>query len=1614
MVARRLLITVLLFFCCASVTQAQPWVGMTPGTWYQYPSSNANTVKQAANTYPDWNGSSSAFYDQCESGPTSNVGFFGIMSAWSGGAYDPVNRKLYIWGGGHGDYCGNEVLSFNLVTGAWVRETNRWLYVDQGTAPNSYTDSVFEQPYGVYSIDAALTAPATQQPRSTHTYNALQWVPTRNGFCSFGLPSTSHGSAITPASHLVFCWNQTSKQWFPQGSIDTTPGIFSTMRGAYSTPDPRDPSIFWVHSSTYGATLYKCQLSAGTTGVSCVKKAPATDIQTERTAVMLPDGTMYVIGGAITGPGTYGHRATQRGTFDLTNNIHPSDVVNITTTGDTDLESIAAPGACYLPTANRIVAWSGGADIYVLNPDTNIWTKRTPAAGNTVTPTGNTFNGTYGRMRCDESLGILFGVNAVNQDVYLYKLPTDLANPPSHTLTLTNNGPITVPLATAQNTGVSATITATATGGNLLVTFSAPPSGSPTFTPTTCTPGGGGNACAVTFSYPPNPSAVPGSFPVTITGTDSFPSTAQTTVTFVVQPTSTSFGNIAALQHAGPATPEQISMWLPFTGSVPTTVTATVRYRQAGTTTWITGHPMSRVRPEIAQPGTAGAVTPGFSWPILGLTPGTAYETEVTLTDSNGGASEVRTATFTTRALPGTTGPANKFATVGMSGPALRSLIDTLQPGDVLELPVGTYDLQGAIQVDASGTESQPIVIRGASKTGTILQQTNGGFVFYIVYGNHIRIENMTVQGRGVDSGTQSDSSLVYMWSNTRPQNIVVRDINASGFDKCLIGTAMDRVMFYNNTCFGNNQWNATFLQDNRTWNDDATNMPGTGNVAFQNTFDGFGDCASFAFGGHADVQNIGIYFYRNDYNRCGDDGVEVDHLYGPGAFYDNRLYNVMTCLSIDPLYGGPFIYARNICINAGRQVFKLTDGNSNYFVYNNTIATTNKNQGVQAGVLSFSAGNNPANFVEGNPQASWGLRNNIILYCEGDGRPLYWESPFWVDTDGLAHVDWSYNSWGVGADTRFTVQPNTYADLAAAIANIPTTGGVFTNATKRFTNDTITACQPFVGTLALGNSYLNYQGTKYDLTVKNGEAPKNSGIAIANITDGFSGVAPDRGAVIDGRAAVIYGVQGGGGTPPGIPGTPTNLRNAQAATPTLVQLAWDFTSVPANLEQGFRIYRRLYPGGSYGAPTFTIPAGTLTLNDNTVAANTAYAYKVSAYNGTGESAMSAEHQVTTPNTGGGALTGVIPILSYRAWYGTNTIGSGAAIEQAVIAKPEFQALAPSYCVTGRASMNCVQTQTTMDREIQIAAAAGIKAFAFSWFGNATANLGPGGDSSLQASYGLYQSSALTDTKFALIMQPGYLGATDFAGGVTNWHANVNTIATIMGQARYQKVLTSRPIIFLYYYAPDITTYFNNSLANLGTAITYLRSLLPSNNPYVVLMMPGASVATMNSTKTTIGADALSDYYVQLAPATTGASKTYATQDAAVQARWTALNGSGDAIVPPLQVIGGRRPQLTTPSVYTPGFYPRMGEALFWTRGTPAQLAAGQFTAAMQYLQANPSVVPSKAVWIWSAYDGSEGGYPLMPTIGDPPQTQPPYTAGASTGLTGLLNILGPLLYSYR
>ena len=57
-----------------------------------------------------------------------------------------------------------------------------------------------------------------------------------------------------------------------------------------------------------------------------------------------------------------------------------------------------------------------------------------------------------------------------------------------------------------------------------------------------------------------------------------------------------------------------------------------------------------------------------------------------------------------------------------------------------------------------------------------------------------------------------------------------------------------------------------------------------------------------------------------------------------------------------------------------------------------------------------------------------------------------------------------------------------------------------------------------------LGSNYLSEVVQSFNPRLSDGSEPRNSGAVIPNVTDGFTGAAPDRGAVITGRPVVVWG----------------------------------------------------------------------------------------------------------------------------------------------------------------------------------------------------------------------------------------------------------------------------------------------------------------------------------------------------------------------------------------------------------------------------------------------------------------------------------------------------------
>src|SRR5437879_4054984 len=115
---------------------------LAPGQWFSAPNSKVQAVMYQ---FP-----SGTFF-----GNTTNMRFF----VESGGSYDSTRNRMIVWGGGHQDYAGNEIYTFDIGTLSWSSVNNPSAFLDSnGTIENS----------GYYPDGSG--NPDHQQPRSRHSY----------------------------------------------------------------------------------------------------------------------------------------------------------------------------------------------------------------------------------------------------------------------------------------------------------------------------------------------------------------------------------------------------------------------------------------------------------------------------------------------------------------------------------------------------------------------------------------------------------------------------------------------------------------------------------------------------------------------------------------------------------------------------------------------------------------------------------------------------------------------------------------------------------------------------------------------------------------------------------------------------------------------------------------------------------------------------------------------------------------------------------------------------------------------------------------------------------------------------------------------------------------------------------------------------------------------------------------------------------------------------------------------------------------------------------------------------------------------------------------------------
>lgn len=300
-----------------------------------------------------------------------------VVIAWSGGAYDTQRDRLIVWGGGHANYSGNEIYAFDIGTMTWSRI---W-----GPTPNSQIPPVPGGPYEVY-LDG--------NPSSRHTYDGIEYIP-----------------------QLDQLWSNGGSRWGPTGTQTAATWVFDFATSAWTQKSTAPDAHLGVTSDwdpitqhIFMHTNYNfCEYNP-TTGNYTVRQTLSGGLWATPTAALDPTTRKYVMVG---GGGNNNFLVYDLNTWART---APA------TSGDKTIETSTSPGFSYDPVAKKFVGWSGGANVYTLDDSTWTWTQVTPAVTNTVTPTAAVPFGTFGRFRYIPSKNCYIVVNAVDQNVYFYKL----------------------------------------------------------------------------------------------------------------------------------------------------------------------------------------------------------------------------------------------------------------------------------------------------------------------------------------------------------------------------------------------------------------------------------------------------------------------------------------------------------------------------------------------------------------------------------------------------------------------------------------------------------------------------------------------------------------------------------------------------------------------------------------------------------------------------------------------------------------------------------------------------------------------------------------------------------------------------------------------------------------------------------------------------------------------------------------------------------------------------------------------------------------------------------------------------------------------------------------
>jgi hypothetical protein len=609
-----------------------------------------------------------------------------------------------------------------------------------------------------------------------------------------------------------------------------------------------------------------------------------------------------------------------------------------------------------------------------------------------------------------------------------------------------------------------------------------------------------------------------------------------------------------------------------------------VTYLKSRETAWRPALPLLPLPCQRIYPGALlDVVSPNmFAGSILDLEPDTSYEARFVLSDPDGvGAGGSKTVTVRTRGEPKPAAGGRVFHVYppGFAGqkiePAFEGLMcaynltcsgtdwatagrPRVNPGDTILVHAGTYKynryeytndpavnrtvpLDGTYYLTADGTPEQPIVIKGAGD-GAAVFDGNGNFaLFDVKAADYTYFEGLTF--RNTD---------IAIWAGTQfiagSKGLTVKKCRFEEVGSGVFSNYAGSSNFYiaDNWFIGRDDpthvigwatpqfWSKFAGVDGQKFppvmaSYVAVKVYGPGHVVAYNYVANFHDGidvetygnpdGSAAAGGPAyppkaywDKRPVSIDFYNNYMTNFHDNPFETD-----GSMHNVRVMRNMMINSAShafcnqPAIGGPVYWIGNIAYHLPGGSTRLTNGSAGVLMYHNTI-------------LSETAAQAAAN-------THW--RNNLIL-GENSAPTIFSVTTFtdYTSSDfngfrpnqgAAVSFVWSSPKSGVRADYtdathRAALETRQFATLEQ-----------YRTATGQDQHSVLVDYDVFVKVPMLDAQDSRtvqrvYKAEDFDFALKPNAAAVDRGVRLPNVNDGFTGRAPDLGALETGRPMPHYG----------------------------------------------------------------------------------------------------------------------------------------------------------------------------------------------------------------------------------------------------------------------------------------------------------------------------------------------------------------------------------------------------------------------------------------------------------------------------------------------------------